>query len=65
MPWRSSDAKRHTRKAHSAKAQRQWSHIANSMLQRGKSEGAAVRAANAVVGRSRSSKRSRRSRRRA
>jgi len=49
MPWGSGDATRHTRKASSPVAKRQWSHVANSMLKRGASEGAAVRAANAVV----------------
>lgn len=49
MPWTSKDAGRHTKKAKSPKAKRQWSAVANSMLGRGKSEGAAVRAANAVV----------------
>lgn len=50
MPWSSKDAKRHTKKADSPKAKRQWSHVANSMLKSGKGEGAAVRAANAAVG---------------
>lgn len=58
MPWGASDATRHTRKASSPVAKRQWSHVANSMIRRGASEGAAVRAANAVVKR-----RGRRSRR--
>ena len=49
MPWGREDATRHTKKAKSAKSQRQWSHVANSMLERGASEGAAVRAANGVV----------------
>src|SRR5215469_13891740 len=49
MPWGPRDAQRHTRKANSPTAKRQWSHVANSMLQRGSSEGAAVRAANAAV----------------
>ena len=49
MPWKSKDAGRHTKKAKSGKSQRQWSHVANSMLSRGYSEGAAVRAANGVV----------------
>ena len=59
MPWDAGDAKRHTKKAKSPKAKRQWSHVANSMLQRGESEGSAVRAANAAVkkrGRKRGSK---------
>lgn len=49
MPWKAGDARRHTKKAKSPKAKRQWSKVANSMLARGESEGAAVRAANAVV----------------
>ena len=63
MPWSSSDASRHTRKADSAKSKRQWSHVANSMLNRGASEGSAVRAANAAV-KKRSHRRSRRRSRR-
>lgn len=49
MPWSSSDAKRHTKKATSAKKQRQWSHVANSALERGASEGSAIAQANAVI----------------
>jgi uncharacterized protein YdaT len=49
MPWSAKDAKRHTHKAKSAKAARQWAHVANNMLQRGSSEGAAIRAANSRV----------------
>lgn len=49
MPWQKKDAKTHTKKADTAKKQRQWSHVANSALKRGDSEGAAVRQANAVV----------------
>jgi uncharacterized protein YdaT len=62
MPWNAGDAARHTKKARSAKSKRQWSHVANSMLERGMSEGRAIRAANAVVKRSggRSKRRSRR-----
>jgi uncharacterized protein YdaT len=61
MPWRSSDAKRHTRKARTPKAKRQWAKVANSMLRRGKSEGSAIRAANSVVKKSRGRRRARRS----
>ena len=57
MPWNAEDAHRHTHKANSSKKKRQWSDVANSMLKSGKSEGAAIRAANAVVGRSGSFKR--------
>jgi uncharacterized protein YdaT len=49
MPWSASDAPRHTRKAKSPRAKRQWGHVANSMLKRGYSEGRAIRAANSVV----------------
>lgn len=63
MPWEAKDAKRHTKKATSAKSQRQWAHVADSMLDRGHDEGTAIRAANSVVkkrgskkGRKRSSK---------
>lgn len=57
MPWPPSSASRHTRKANTPSKRRQWSHVANSMLRRGASEGSAVRAANAVVKRNRRSKR--------
>lgn len=49
MPWNPKDAKRFTKKAKSAKKKRQWSHVADSMLKRGESEGAAIRAANGVI----------------
>lgn len=49
MPWQSTDAKRHTKKAASPKKQRQWSAVANATLARGASEGSAIRQANAVV----------------
>lgn len=51
MPWTASDAKRHTKKAKSPTAKRQWAKVANSALRRGLSEGAAVREANSVVAR--------------
>lgn len=50
MPWQPRDAGRHTKKARSGgKTSRQWSHVANSMLERTGDEGVAIRAANAVV----------------
>lgn len=49
MPWDSRDASRHTHKAKSAKAKRQWRHVANGMLDRGYDEGTAIKAANSVV----------------
>jgi hypothetical protein len=51
MPWTANDAQRHTHKAKSPKAQRQWAHVADSALSRGASEGSAIRQANAVVAR--------------
>jgi hypothetical protein len=49
MPWGPEDAKRHTKKAKSAKAKRQFSHVANSILERTGDEGRAIRGANAAV----------------
>ena len=49
MPWRPSDATRFTKKARSAKAKRQFAHVANSMLERGYDEGRAIAAANGAV----------------
>jgi hypothetical protein len=49
MPWQPSDATRHTKKAISKVAKRQWSDVADSALKRGASEGSAIRQANAVV----------------
>lgn len=51
MPWSPADALRHTHKARSPAARRQWAHVSNSMLKGGTSEGAAVRAANSAVAR--------------
>ena len=49
MPWDAKDASRFTKKAKLPKARRQWSHVADSALMRGLSEGEAVREANGVV----------------
>jgi hypothetical protein len=50
MPWKSSDAKRHTRKIGKGKtASRQWANVSNAVLDRTGDEGAAVRAANSVI----------------
>jgi len=51
MPWTTKDVKGKTKKAKSPTAQRQWVHIANQLLASGKSEGRAIREANAVVAR--------------
>lgn len=54
-------AERFTKKANTPKRRRQWSHVERSMLDRGASRGAAVRAANAAVRKSyRKSRRGRR-----
>jgi hypothetical protein len=44
MPWKPKDATKFTKKATSKIAKRQFSDVANSMLKRGESEGAAIRA---------------------
>jgi uncharacterized protein YdaT len=51
MPWTAKSATRHTKKAKSAAAKRQWRAVANSALRRGFSEARAIRQANAVVAR--------------
>jgi hypothetical protein len=52
MPWSPSDGpSRHTKKAKSKVAKRQWADVANSVLKRTGDEGRAVRSANAVVAR--------------
>lgn len=49
MPWNPSEKWRHSKKARGKKASRQAAHVANSMMERGYSEGAAIRAANGVI----------------
>jgi len=49
MPWKPSDAPKHTKKAKTPKQKLMWQKISNSMLDRGASEGAAIRAASGVV----------------
>lgn len=49
MPWKPSDAPKHTKAAKTPKAKRQWAKVADSALSRGSSEGSAVRQANAAV----------------
>lgn len=50
MPWKASDGPaRHTKKANSPTAKRQWAHVANNVLAKTGNEGRAVREANAVV----------------
>ena len=49
MPWTSKSATKHTKKAKSATAKRQWEHVANKILKSTGDEGRAIREANAVV----------------
>lgn len=49
MPWNPQNAARHTRKAKTSSQKRKWSAVANSALERGASEGSAIRQANSVV----------------
>ncbi len=49
MPWTAADVARHTKKAKSGVAKRQWSDVANSILKRTGDEGLAVREANGVI----------------
>jgi hypothetical protein len=58
MPWKASDAKKHTKKADTPKKQKQWADVADSALSRGVSEGSAIRQANAVVAKSTTKKKS-------
>lgn len=51
MPWNAKDAARHTKKAKSAAAKRQWSEVANSVLTKTGNDARAVRAANSVIAR--------------
>ena len=52
MPWNAKDATKHTKAAKSAHLKRQWAAAANASLKAGKSEGAAIRIANAAVAKS-------------
>ena len=49
MPWTSRDAQKKTRKAKSPKRKRQWSKVANSILERTGDDARAIRGANAAV----------------
>ena len=61
MPWKPSDATRHTHKAKSPKRKRQWRDVADSILARTGDEGRAVRGANAAVKKSQAKRGRRRS----
>ena len=49
MPWKQSDAMRHTKKAKTPTAKEQWSEVANAVLKKSGSEASAIRIANAAV----------------
>jgi hypothetical protein len=49
MPWSPKSATKFTRKADTPEKQRQWSEIANDVLERTGSEAQAIKAANAAV----------------
>lgn len=49
MPWKTGDVTHKTKKAKSAKAKRQWTHVANSALKSGDSEATAIKKANSVI----------------
>jgi hypothetical protein len=49
MPWKPKDATKHTKKAKSVKAKRQWADVADSVLKKTGNEGKAIREANSVV----------------
>lgn len=50
MPWVPADALRHNKKADTEAKQKKWATIANAALADGKDEGAAIRIANAAIG---------------
>lgn len=49
MPWKASDAPKKTKKASTPAKRRKWKKVANSILEKGGSEGKAIRIANYVV----------------
>jgi hypothetical protein len=59
MPWRPTDVSKHNRSVKSPKRKRQWTDVANSILERTGDDARAIRGANSVVKKSQS-KRSRR-----
>jgi hypothetical protein len=64
MPWKGDGPWKHSKKARTKKQKRQARAIATSMMERGESEGAAIRAANGVIKRGGKRKKSRSSGRR-
>jgi uncharacterized protein YdaT len=58
MPWSAKDATKHTKKARSPKAKRQFAAVANSVLAQTGDEGRAIRAANSAVAKRRKRRKS-------
>lgn len=61
MPWTMESAGRHTKKAKSPATKKQWSSVANSVLEKTGDEGKAVRIANAAVAKHPSKKKAKKS----
>ncbi len=49
MPWTPKQATKHTKKAKSPKAKRQWAHIADQVLAKTGDEARAIRTASGVI----------------
>lgn len=49
MPWKPSDADKHTKKANTPAEKKQWAATANSVLKDTGNEARAIRAANAAI----------------
>jgi hypothetical protein len=49
MPWKPSDAQKHTRRACTKAGKEEWAKIANKVLKESGDEGKAIRIANAAV----------------
>jgi uncharacterized protein YdaT len=56
MPWKLGDALRYTKSAASPKKKKQWTSVANAVLNRSGDEGKAIRIANSQVKKARSHK---------
>ncbi len=49
MPWKPSDADKHTKQANTAAEKKQWASTANSVLKDGGDEAKAIRIANSSI----------------
>lgn len=52
MPWKPSDAERHTKSADTYSKQVKWAKMANEVLNKTKDEGKSIRIANAAISKS-------------